>query len=144
VCHHGAQVHRDKSGKEVSEEELQAAKDAEKKAKEWVAPEWAGGITQQRQAEARRAEQDAQAAQPFARRRSVLLHSVSISKSTQPKQLNVPSGMMAVAKAAGTMLHPADGGPCLVSLYMVPQSLMADSLHRVCLVTGRTWTRISV
>ena len=69
ACHHGVQVHRDKSGKEVSEEELQAARDAEKKAKEWVAPEWAGGIAQQRQAEARRAERDAQAAQPFARRR---------------------------------------------------------------------------
>lgn len=69
ACHRGVQVHRDKSGKEVSEEELQAAKDAEKKAKEWVAPEWAGGIAQQRQAEARRAERDAQAAQPFARRR---------------------------------------------------------------------------
>lgn len=62
-------MHRDKSGKEVSEEELKAAKDAEKKAKEWVAPEWAGGVKQQRDAEARRAEQAAQAALPFARSR---------------------------------------------------------------------------
>lgn len=65
-------MHRDKSGKEVSEEELKAAKDAEKKAKEWVAPEWAGGVKQQREAEARRAEMAAQAAQPFACSRCVL------------------------------------------------------------------------
>jgi Pre-mRNA-splicing factor of RES complex len=71
VCHPPMQVHRDKSGKEVSEEELRAAKDAEKKAKEWVAPEWAGGIAQQRQAEAHSAELAAQASQPFARRRWV-------------------------------------------------------------------------
>jgi Pre-mRNA-splicing factor of RES complex len=67
-------VHRDKSGKEVSEEELRAAKDAEKKAKELVAPEWAGGIAQQRQAEARQAELAAQASQPFARRRCCCLN----------------------------------------------------------------------
>lgn len=66
------QVHRDKSGKEVSEEELKAAKDAERKAKEWVAPEWAGGVKQQREAEAQRAEMAAQAALPFARTRWVL------------------------------------------------------------------------
>jgi Pre-mRNA-splicing factor of RES complex len=77
VCHQSLQdvmpclmqVHRDKSGKEVSEDELKAARDAEKKAKEWVAPEWAGGIAQQRQAESRQAELAAQASQPFARRR---------------------------------------------------------------------------
>lgn len=56
----------------MSEEDLKAAKDAEKKAKEWVAPEWAGGVVQQRQAEARRAEMAAQAAQPFAKTRCML------------------------------------------------------------------------
>ena len=81
-------MHRDKAGKEVSEEELQAAKDAEKKAKEWVAPEWAGGIAQQRQAEARRAEQDAQAAQPFARRRCEILYIIGIPRTYTPMRLD--------------------------------------------------------
>ncbi len=71
-------MHRDKSGKEVSEEELRAAKDAERKAKEWVAPEWAGGVKQQRDAEARRAEEAAQAALPFARSRCIGIHQVSV------------------------------------------------------------------
>ena len=64
-----AQVFRDKEGKAVSREELEAARKAEleKKAKERETPEWAAGLRQQRDAAERRAAMAAEAAKPFAR-----------------------------------------------------------------------------
>ena len=62
---------RDKEGKAVSREELEAARKAEleKKAKERETPEWAAGLRQQRDAAERRAAMAAEAAKPFARSR---------------------------------------------------------------------------
>jgi hypothetical protein len=64
------QVHRDKSGKQVSEEDLKTARDKERKDKQWETPDWGAGVAQQRNAAAAAAEMKAAAAQPFARSRS--------------------------------------------------------------------------
>lgn len=62
-------VHRDKSGKQVSEEDLKTARDKERKDKQWETPDWGAGVAQQRNAAAAAAEMKAAAAQPFARSR---------------------------------------------------------------------------
>ncbi len=82
--YHSVQVYRDKEGKAVSREELEAARKAEleKKAKERETPEWAAGLRQQREAADRRAAMAAEAAKPFAR---------SKCASDQQGRLLVPS-----------------------------------------------------
>jgi len=69
LFYHSVQVYRDKEGKAVSRDELEAARKAEleKKAKERKTPEWAAGLRQQRDAAERRAATAAEAAKPFAR-----------------------------------------------------------------------------
>lgn len=67
-------MYRDKeTGKKMTLEEANAARDAAKKKKEskWERPEWGVGLKQQRQAEAQQAEMAAEAARPFARSRCV-------------------------------------------------------------------------
>ena len=65
------QVYRDKEGKRVSLEELKAQQAAAKKPVAET-PEWGGGMAQKRQAEERRQQLRAEAAQPFARRRYIV------------------------------------------------------------------------
>lgn len=65
-------VHRDKSGKVVTEEELKAARDAERKQKEWETPGWGGGVKQQQDVAKAQADMRAAASQPFARTREHL------------------------------------------------------------------------
>ena len=64
------QVYRDKSLKRVTLEELKAQQEASKKPVAET-PEWGGGMAQKREAEERRQQLQAEAAKPFARRRSV-------------------------------------------------------------------------
>lgn len=63
-------MYRDKSGKRVTLEELKAQQAANKKPVAET-PVWGGGMAQQRAAEQRRQDMQAEAAKPFARRRYV-------------------------------------------------------------------------
>lgn len=55
----------------VTAEELRAAREKERKDKEWETPEWGAGVAQQRAAAERSAEMRTAASQPFARTRSI-------------------------------------------------------------------------
>ena len=81
-------MYRDKEGKAVSREELEAARKAEldKKAKERETPEWAAGLRQQREAADRRAAMTAEAAKPFARSKCG-----SSTPADTPEQCNRPA-----------------------------------------------------
>lgn len=56
----------------MSEDDLKAARDKERKDKQWETPEWGAGVAQQRAAAEANAEMKAAASQPFARSRCVI------------------------------------------------------------------------
>lgn len=139
-------VFRDKTGREVSEEDLKAARDKERKEKQWETPEWGAGVAQQRAATKAAAEMKAAASQPFARSRDALDADVSFRER---ERWGDPMAHLARRKVADLQPQPVLGVEQQKRTgFVVPQAVPAHSwvkrnigapLNRFGIKPGRHW-----